>query len=74
MDVLRDVSRRPIDPALESDVIADLGLDSLQIAETISELEARFDITIPLVEIDGARTVGQIAHRVHELVDTGSRP
>jgi acyl carrier protein len=72
--VLKDVSRRPIDPTLESDVLADLSLDSLQVAEAIAELEGRFDITIPLAEAGSTRTVGQIAHRVHELVDRGPLP
>jgi len=68
IEVLKDVSRRPIDPALDSDLIADLGFDSLQVVETISELEGRFDVAIPIDQIAGTRTVAQISERVCELV------
>jgi acyl carrier protein len=68
IDVLKDVSRRPIDPVPESDLIADLGFDSLQIVEVASALEGRFDITIPLDDLGGTRTAAQIALRVHELI------
>ena len=33
IDVLKNVSRRPIEPSLSSDLVADLGFDSLQILE-----------------------------------------
>src|SRR5262249_55011324 len=46
IDVLKNVSRRPIEPALSSDLVADLGFDSLQVLEVIAELEDRFDISI----------------------------
>ena len=68
IEVLKDVSRRPVDPEPDSDLIANLGFDSLQVVETISELENRFDITIPLDQVAAIRTVGQIAGRVCELV------
>ena len=47
IDVLKNVSRRPIEPALSNDLIADLGFDSLQVLEVATELEDRFDITMP---------------------------
>jgi hypothetical protein len=34
-------SAAPIDPTLSSDLLADLGFDSLQIMETVAELEDR---------------------------------
>ena len=74
MDVLKDVSRRPIDPAPEDDVIADLGFDSLQLVEVASELEGRFDVTIPLDDLGDTRTAAQIARRVHDLIGDGPSP
>ena len=58
LDVLKNVSRRPIEPTLTSDLVADLGFDSLQILEVIAELEDRFDISIPLNDVPATRTVG----------------
>jgi acyl carrier protein len=69
--VLKDVSRRPIEPTLASDLVADLAFDSLQIIETIAALEDRFDISIPLDDAADTRTVSQIVARVSALVEGG---
>ena len=68
IDVLKDVSRRPIEPVLESDLIADLGFDSLQVMETVAQLEDRFEISIPTDSLAGTKTVADIVTRVAALV------
>jgi acyl carrier protein len=68
VDVLKNVSRRPIEPTLASDLVADLGFDSLQVLEVIAELEDRFDISIPLNDVPATRTVGQVVAQVASLV------
>ena len=68
VDVLKNVSRRPIEPTLDSDLVAELGFDSLQVLEVIAELEDRFDISIPLNGIPATRTVAQIVKQVAELL------
>src|SRR5947209_3202811 len=68
IDVLKNVSRRPIDPAPDNDLVADLGFDSLQVLEVIAELEDRFDISIPLNDVPTTRTVAQIVAQVARLV------
>jgi acyl carrier protein len=69
IDVLKRVSRRPIEPTPASDLIADLGFDSLQVLEVIAELEDRFDISIPLNDVPATRTVAQIVAHVVQLVE-----
>jgi acyl carrier protein len=69
IEVLKNVSRRPIDPMPTSDLAADLGFDSLQILEVVAELEDRFDISIPLNDVPAARTVAQVVAQVTALVD-----
>jgi acyl carrier protein len=73
LDVLRNVSRRPIEPSLDSDLVADLGFDSLQILEVIAELEDRFDISIPLNDVPATRTVAQVVGQVTRLVEDRSK-
>jgi acyl carrier protein len=68
IDVLKTVSRRPIEPTLGSDLVADLGFDSLQVLEVVAELEDRFDISIPLNDVPTTRTVGQVVAQVSGLV------
>jgi acyl carrier protein len=72
IDVLKNVSRRPIEPALDSDLVADLGFDSLQVLEVIAELEDRFDISIPLNDVPSTRTVAQVVEQVAALVSERS--
>ena len=74
LDVLKHVSRRPIEPSLDSDLVADLGFDSLQILEAIAELEDRFDISIPLNDVPATRTVAQVVAQVARLVQDRSAP
>ncbi len=63
------MSRRPIEPTLSSDLVADLGFDSLQVLEVVAELEDAFDISIPLNDVPATRTVGQVVAQVAALVE-----
>jgi acyl carrier protein len=69
IEVLKNVSRRPIEPTLGSELVADLGFDSLQVLEVVAELEDRFDISIPLNDVPTTRTVAQVVAQVARLVD-----
>ena len=73
IDVLKEISRRPIEPTLENDLVADLGFDSLQILEVIGELEDRFNISIPHDEVPATRTVAQIVAEMTRLVNGAHR-
>ena len=68
LDVLKRVSRRPISPTLGSDLVTDLGFDSLQVLELIAELEDRFDVSIPLNDVPTTRTVAHVVAQVTALV------
>ena len=75
IEVLKTVSRRPIAPSLDSDLVADLGFDSLQVLEVIAELEDRFDISIPLNDVPTTRSVAQVVAQVAGLVnEPGATP
>jgi len=62
------LSRRPIDPRPDSELMADLGFDSLQVLELVGELEDHFDIAVPLNSLTHIRTVAQIAAEAQRLV------
>lgn len=75
IDILKRLSRRPIEPTPDKELMADLGFDSLQILEFVGELEDHFDIAVPLNALTHIRTVGQIVAEVRTLADaraTGS--
>jgi len=68
LDALKSVSRRPIEPTLDHDLVADLGFDSLEVLELVAELEDRFDISIPIDHVPSTRTVAQVVAQVARLV------
>jgi acyl carrier protein len=68
IDILKRLSRRPIEPTPDSELLADLGFDSLQVLELVGELEDHFNIAVPLNSLTHIRTVGQIAAEVQRLV------
>lgn len=62
------MSRRPIEPRPDSELMADLGFDSMQVLELVGELEDHFDIAVPLNSLTHIRTVAQIAAEAQRLV------
>lgn len=72
--ILKHLSRIPIEPTPDSELMADLGFDSLQVLELVGELEDHFRIAIPLNSLTHIRTVRQIAAEVGRLVAGGSGP
>ncbi len=68
IEILKRLSRRPIDPAPESELLADLGFDSLQVLELVGELEDHYNIAVPLNALTHIRTVSQISAEVARLV------
>ncbi len=73
LGIVTRLSRRPIKPTPDSELVADLGFDSLQVLELVGELEDHFDIAIPLNSLTHIRTVSQITDEVRRLVREGPR-
>ena len=71
--ILRRLSRRPIEPLPSSELLADLGFDSLQVLELVGELEDHFNIAIPLNALTHIKTVSQIAAEVRRLTEEGAQ-
>ena len=65
--IVTRISRRPIQPTLESELLADLGFDSLLVLELVGELEDHFNIAVPLNSLTHIRTVSQIAAEVRRV-------
>ena len=53
----------------DSELVAELGLDSLKIMNLMLTLEEHFDISIPLNVLPNVRTVKDLALRIQELVE-----
>ena len=55
----------------ETDMIADLGLDSLKVMKIVETVEDSFDISIPLNILPEVRTVGDFASQIQKITGEG---
>jgi acyl carrier protein len=68
VSIVKRVSRQPVEPMAESDLALDLGFDSMRVFELIAALEDRFDVSIPLNDIETIRTVAQVGEYLRHLI------
>ncbi|MBP1598145.1 MAG: acyl carrier protein [Acidobacteria bacterium] len=53
----------------EADIINDLGLDSLLVMELVQEVEDAFDISFPLNDLSGIRTVKDFVLQIQKNIE-----
>ena len=53
----------------ETQIVDDLGLDSLQVMELVMEVEDQLDISIPVNLLSEIHTIGQFARELTGLVE-----
>lgn len=51
----------------DTQLVADLGLDSVQVMELLLQIEDRFDISIPLNILPEVRTINDLALQLHTM-------
>ena len=60
---------RPLEE--DTDLVADLGLDSLKVMTLVEEVEDHFDISIPLNILAKVRTIKDFALQLQQLTEEG---
>ena len=55
----------------DTDLVADLGLDSLKVMTLVEEVEDQFDISIPLNVLAKVRTIKDFALQLQQLTKEG---
>jgi acyl carrier protein len=66
--VLQQLARDKQEINEATDLVADLGLDSMGVMELLPAIEDRFDISIPLNILPDVRTVKDLASQVQQLM------
>ena len=64
---LMKLNRKNVVLSENTDLVADIGLSSLEVMELIEKIEDHFDISIPLNILPDVNTVGELAARVRDL-------
>ena len=54
-----------------TDMVADLGLDSLKVMKIVENVEDSFDISIPLNILPEVRTVGDFVTQIQKIIGEG---
>lgn len=55
----------------ETDMVADMGLDSLKVMKIVETVEDSFDISIPLNILPEVRTVGDFVAQIQKIIGEG---
>ena len=70
-EVLQPFAKEDQSLSEETELVADLGLDSVQVMELLLQIEDRFDVSIPLNIMPDVRTIKDL---VLQLVAIITRP
>lgn len=64
---LQEVVGRPVAVSDSTDIVNDLGLDSLAIMNFVMALEDEYDISMPLDRMAEVQTVGDLVRTIEDL-------
>ena len=72
IDKIKEIVARELmvdegDITLETDILNDLGADSLSVVDLAMALEDEFEIEMPDEELEGIKTVGDIVNYIKNL-------
>ena len=67
-DLLEPFNKECLELREDTDLVADLGLDSLKVVELLVTVEDSFDISIPLNILPQIRTIGDFAEQLRRLL------
>jgi acyl carrier protein len=70
-DILRPLATEGQTVNLETDIVADLGLDSLKVMKLVESVEDSFDISVPLNVLPEVRTVGDFVLQIEKISKDG---
>ncbi|HLZ65747.1 MAG TPA: phosphopantetheine-binding protein [Aliidongia sp.] len=66
-DTLRSSVQKLVELSDQTNIVNDLGLDSVAVMDFVMEIEDRFDISVPLDKIAEIETLGDLVFTVRDL-------
>ena len=70
-EILRPLVTEGQEVRVETDIVADLGLDSLKVMKLVETVEDSFDISVPLNVLPEVRTVGDFVRQIEKINKDG---
>ncbi len=68
-EIIRAIVAEAPELSPDTDLVNDLGLDSLAVMRMLENVEDEFDVMIPLNVISDVRTLGDFADQLQKLLD-----
>ena len=66
--LLQQYAPRPVPVQEDTDLINDLGFDSLRVMEMLHDIEDTFDITYPINDLSNLRTAKDFALQIQQIL------
>ncbi len=66
-ETLRASLGKPVELSEQTNILNDLGMDSVAVMDFVMEIEDRFDISVPLDRIAEVETIGDLVSTVRSL-------
>ncbi len=66
-ELLKPYNKKNLRLTMETDITADLEIDSVAVLDLIMEIEDIYSISIPMNRIADIRTIGDLVQSIHEL-------
>ena len=67
-ELVRPYAGKPIQLGEETDLIDEVGLDSMKVMDLVMQIEDHFDISVPLNILPDVRTLGDLARQLQKLL------
>ena len=71
-ELLERLPTKDVELTEQTNLVADMGMDSINMMELLQEIEDRFDVIVPLNAMADVSTVQDLANEVHRLVEVKS--
>lgn len=65
--LLEPLNQKGAKLARETDLIADLEIDSVAVLDVVMDIEDSYDISIPVNTISETRTIGELVDAIHAI-------
>ena len=70
VELLQEYAPQPGPIREETELVTDLGFDSLKVMEMLHDVEDAFDITYPLNSLSDLRTVKDFTKQIQNIIET----
>lgn len=65
--LLEPINHKGIKLTRDTDLIADLEVDSVAVLDIVMDIEDNYDISIPVNTISEIKTIGELVDAIHEI-------